>query len=162
MKWVWNVEHCAGALPYIKCARLRGDHGVRNAAARPKVLVVDDEHFIASTLARILDQSGFCAVPIYCAWAAIQIAEGLQPDILITDISMPGLDGFEVASRVCARVPGCRVFFLSAQHPLERVREFQSKGHRFEFLHKPIHPSELLDRLRSGSQGADSPATTAQ
>lgn len=123
---------------------------MRVVASKPKVLIVDDEYVIARTLAVILNQSGFRAIPIYRAWAALQIAEGLQPDILITDVLMPGLNGFEVALQVCTAVPNCRVFLLTAQlHLAETVHEFHAKGYRFEFLHKPIHPSELLDRLRA-------------
>ncbi|HEY6445844.1 MAG TPA: response regulator [Acidobacteriaceae bacterium] len=116
---------------------------------KPKVLIVDDEYAIARTLAIILNQSGFRALPIYHAWAALQVAEGLQPDILLTDVVMPGCDGFEIAVKICAKVPRCRVFLLSAQfRAADRVEEFRSRGYRFEFMHKPIHPSDLLTRLR--------------
>lgn len=123
-----------------------------DSASRPKVLIVDDEHVIARTLSLILNQSGFRALPIYGPWAAIQVAEGLQPDILLTDLSMPEMDGFEVAARVCAAVPHCRVFLLSAQiHVGDKVREFRARGFHAEFLQKPIHPSELLAHLRAAA-----------
>lgn len=117
---------------------------------RPKVLIVDDEPVIARTLALILNQNGFRALAIYRPWAAVQIAEGLQPDVLLTDLYMPEMDGLEVAARVCAAVPQCRVFLLTAQlRAIEKVREFRARGFAAECLHKPIHPLELLQLLRS-------------
>ena len=122
---------------------MSGDQG------KPKVLIVDDEYAIARTLAIILNQSGFRALPIYHAWAALQVAEGLQPDILLTDVVMPGCDGFEIAMKICAVVPRCRVFLLSAQfRAADRVADLRARGYHFEFLHKPIHPTDLLTRLR--------------
>lgn len=118
--------------------------------ARPRVLIVDDEHVIARTLALILNQNGFRALPISRPWAAVQIAEGLQPDVLLTDLYMPEMDGLQVAVQVRAVVPHCHVVLLTAQlHAGERVCALRARGFHIDFLQKPIPPPELVTHLRS-------------
>lgn len=118
--------------------------------SKPRVLVVDDEDPIAGTLEVILNQAGFVATAVNDGAAAVRIAATWHPDILLTDVVMPGLDGFETAKRICAVSPGCRVFLFSAQCTAsERVQEYCAQGYEFEFIAKPVHPSELLARLRA-------------
>lgn len=126
--------------------------------AKPRVLVVDDEDVIAKTLEVILDQGGFLATAVTDGVTAVRIAATLRPDILLSDVVMPGLDGFETASRICALAPRCRVFLFSAQcGASERVREYCAQGYEFEFIAKPVHPSELITRLRAAVPSSDDP-----
>lgn len=63
---------------------------------------------------------------------------------------MPDMNGLEAAIQVRASIPECRVLLFSGQAgALDLVQETLLRGHEFELLLKPIHPSELLDRLRS-------------
>ncbi len=70
------------------------------AQHRPSVLVVDDEHVIADTLAQILSLSGYAATPAYSGAAAIESALRTPPELPITDIVMPGINGVELAIRL--------------------------------------------------------------
>lgn len=125
---------------------------------KPRVLVVDDEDVIAKTLEVILDQGGFMATAVTDGATAVRIAATLRPDILLSDVVMPGLDGFETASRIYALSPRCRVFLFSAQSGAsERVREYCAQGYEFEFIAKPVHPSELISRLRAAVFSNDDP-----
>ena len=124
--------------------------------SKPRVLVVDDEDVITKTLEVILDQGGFMATAVNDGATAVRIAATLQPDILLSDVVMPGLDGFETASRICAVSPRCRVFLFSAQcGASDRVREYCMQGYEFEFIAKPVHPSELIARLRAAASHND-------
>ena len=120
----------------------------RADSSRPKVLVVDDERIIADTLAAILGKSGFAAVAAYQGLDALEIALSIRPDLLLTDVSMPGMNGIELAISVTQQVPNCRVLLFSGHAStadmLARARE---SGHDFAVLAKPLHPTELLAQI---------------
>lgn len=116
---------------------------------RPKVLIADDERAIARTLEAVLQQSGFVASAVNDGRTAIEKAGVWRPDILLTDIMMPGLDGFAVAEAIHAKFPGCHIFLLSAQlEAAKKVRSYWELGYPFHFIAKPVHPRELVRRLR--------------
>jgi CheY-like chemotaxis protein len=120
-----------------------------NPSIANRILVVDDEPIIADTLKLILDRNGFKAAAAYDGIAAVELAEESAPDILLCDVIMPGLDGVEVAIRVRAIHPACRVLLLSGQAGVEDLlRKARARGHHFDILIKPIHPTELLKILR--------------
>jgi DNA-binding response OmpR family regulator len=117
---------------------------------KPKVLVADDERVIADTLAIILNQSGFEATAVYTGEKAVEVARTLQPDMLISDVIMTDLNGIDAAIRIREMLPGCKILLFSGQAAtadlLDRAR---NQGHEFEILAKPVHPQDLLARLRS-------------
>jgi CheY-like chemotaxis protein len=118
--------------------------------AKPKVLVADDERVIADTLAIILNQSGFEATAVYSGEKAVETAKTLQPDMVISDVIMTDLNGIDAAIRIRAILPDCKILLFSGQAAtadlLDRAR---GQGHEFEILAKPVHPQDLLARLRS-------------
>jgi CheY-like chemotaxis protein len=120
----------------------------RADSSRPKVLVVDDERIIADTLTAILRKNGFAAVAAYQGLDALEIALSIRPDLLLTDVSMPGMNGIELAIAVRQAVPSCRVLLFSGHSStadmLARARE---SGHDFAVLAKPLHPTELLAQI---------------
>ena len=118
--------------------------------AKPKVLVADDERVIADTLAIILNQAGFEATAVYSGETAIEIAKALRPDMLISDVIMTDLNGIDAAITIRELLPACKILLFSGQAAtadlLDRAR---AQGHEFEILAKPVHPQDLLARLRS-------------
>lgn len=116
---------------------------------RPRILVADDERIIADTLAMILNQNGYDAVPVYGGRLAVEKARHWVPDLFLADVKMPELNGIHAAIEICAMFPGCRVLLFSGEPSSNiLVREAGKKGHRFEFLEKPIPPLDLLRRIR--------------
>jgi CheY-like chemotaxis protein len=117
---------------------------------RLKVLVADDERFIADTLAVILNLNGFEATAVYCGNEAVRKAWAWKPDLLLSDVLMPGLNGIEVAIQICMMIPECRVLLFSGQAgTADMLQDARIHGHNFQILRKPIHPAELIARLRS-------------
>lgn len=116
---------------------------------RPRVLVVDDERIIAETLGIILTKSGFDTAVAYDGQEAVDKAESWRPDALVSDVIMPRMNGIEAAIRIAAVLPACRIVLLSGQAmTADLAHQARLKGHYFEILPKPVHPQELLDRLK--------------
>lgn len=115
------------------------------------VLVLDDEPIIADTLAVILRRQGYPTDVAYCGRSALLGCKLSSPDVLISDVSMPGMNGIEMASRIQQRNPQCKVLLFSGMTGaglstlLEQARE---RGLAFQFLPKPIHPTDLLKDLQ--------------
>ncbi|HEX8924751.1 MAG TPA: response regulator [Terriglobales bacterium] len=116
---------------------------------KPRVLVVDDERVIADTLAIILNQHGFEATAVYTGTGAVERARSEQPDLIISDVIMPDMNGIEAAINIRSFLPTCKILLFSGQAStadlLERAR---AQGHQFEILAKPVHPQDLLAKLR--------------
>ena len=116
--------------------------------AKPKVLVVDDERVIADTLAIILNQNGFDASAVYSGTAAVERARSVRPDLVISDVIMPDLNGIEAAIAIRKMLPGCKILLFSGQAATADLLESaRTQGHEFEILAKPVHPQDLLAKL---------------
>src|SRR5271154_286386 len=112
---------------------------------QPVVLVVDDEHVIADTLTAILSRNGFTVMPAYDGASALQIARAIAPDLLITDVFMPGMTGIDLAISIQAAIPDCRVLLFSGQaSTLDLLDAANNAGHDFALLSKPVPPTEML------------------
>lgn len=113
------------------------------------VFVVDDEFVIAQTLAMILNQAGFQASAFDHPDKAIAARAELAPDLLISDVVMPGMTGIELAIHFRKAQPECKILLFSGQAAtadlLEKARE---QGYDFDLLAKPVHPKDLLAKLR--------------
>ena len=118
-----------------------------------RVLVVDDEQVIADTLRTIFEDEGFEAHAVYSSAAALIKAHSLRPDVIISDVVLPGMNGIETAVAICRFLPNCQIILISGQAAtsdmLERAR---AQGHNFEIMAKPVEPEYLIQRLRSGAQ----------
>jgi CheY-like chemotaxis protein len=116
---------------------------------KPRVLVVDDERVIADTLATILNQAGYDASAIYSGAAAVERAKSDKPNLVITDVMMPDMNGIDAAIQIRFALPSCKILLFSGQAStadlLEKARQ---QGHEFEILAKPIHPQDLLAKLK--------------
>lgn len=115
------------------------------APAKPYVLVVDDESLIADTLVAILRQHGYAADAAYNGASAMEAIKLIPPDLLITDVAMPGISGVDLAIAVRKSLPNCKVLLFSGQASTsDLLREAERAGHTFTLLSKPVHPRDLL------------------
>ncbi len=120
-----------------------------HAGKKPRVLVIDDEQVIADTLAKILDLNGYDASAVYTGTAAVESAQALAPDLVISDVIMPDMNGIEVAIKIRSFLPECKILLFSGQAATADLLEnARARGHEFEILAKPVHPSDLLAKLK--------------
>src|ERR1700680_1230321 len=122
---------------------------VATPSPKRKVLVADDEQVIANTLAIILNQAGFEARAVYSGEKAIEALDSFQPDMLISDVIMTGMTGIEAAIITRSRMPNCKILLFSGQAATaDLLEKARTQGHEFEILAKPVHPTDLLAKLR--------------
>jgi two-component system OmpR family response regulator len=116
--------------------------------AEAKLLVVDDEPNILELLSASLRFAGFEVVTAASGHEAIKVAKAEQPDLLVLDVMLPGLDGFEVTRRL--RNDGMRapVLFLTAKDATEdKVTGLTLGGD--DYVTKPFSLEEVVARIRA-------------
>ncbi|HMK30544.1 MAG TPA: response regulator [Terriglobales bacterium] len=119
-------------------------------ATRRRVLIVDDERLIADTLSRILQLNGFETAAVYGGMSAIEEARRWRPDLIISDVIMPGMNGIEAAIHIREFLPSCRIILFSGQaETADLLESARAQGHEFDILAKPLHPDDLLKCLDS-------------
>ncbi len=117
--------------------------------AKPRVLVVDDERVIADTLSIILNQNGFDASAVYSGTSAVDRAREIKPELVISDVIMQDMNGIEAAIKIRELLPSCKILLFSGQAATaDLLEKARAQGHEFEILAKPVHPQDLLAKLK--------------
>jgi CheY-like chemotaxis protein len=117
----------------------------------PRILVVDDEALIADTIVQILNRSGFIAEAAYGGKEAIDAARRITPELVLSDVLMPHIDGVEAAIAIQKFLPETRIVLFSGQAAtVEILARARERGYHFELLAKPLHPTQLIKHLREG------------
>jgi CheY-like chemotaxis protein len=115
----------------------------------PSILIVDDESRLADTMTEILNISGFCAFTAYEGSEALKLAEEIQPDYLLTDVVMPGMNGVELAIAVRKMRPETNILLFSGQAgTIDLLEDARRAGYSFDVLEKPMHPVRLIEHLK--------------
>jgi CheY-like chemotaxis protein len=115
---------------------------------RPFIVVVDDERRIADTLVLILKSKGYAAEAAHDGASALAICRQKAPDLVVSDVVMPGMNGIDLAIAIRQQFPKCHILLFSGQaETTEILEDARRRGHDFELLAKPLHPEELLTRI---------------
>jgi PAS domain S-box-containing protein len=117
----------------------------------PMVIIVDDNEVIAAAFSAYLEGQNCRVLPVFSAFELLEKAPQANPDIILMDIQMPGMDGFEAIRRVrshpsphLASIPIIAITALAM--PGDREKCFDAGAN--EYLSKPIHLPDLLARIR--------------
>jgi CheY-like chemotaxis protein len=113
------------------------------------VLVVEDEELVRRVTTRVLTRHGYTVLEAESAEAALAACDALPapPDLVLTDVVMPGLSGRELAERLTARFPKLRVVLLSG-YTADTVVRYGVADDRVTFLQKPYTPAGLAQFVR--------------
>lgn len=108
-----------------------------------KVLIIEDEKLLADSLKALLESKGFEVEAVYDGESGAEYAELGIYDLLILDVMMPGMDGYQVARHVRAKRCATPILMLTAKSGLEDRIEGLNAGADY-YLTKPFDPRELL------------------
>ena len=118
-----------------------------------RVMVVDDQEANVRTVGALLSRAGFDVVPCFSGTDALARLAVSRPDLVLLDMRMPVMDGFQVLQRLRAdgTAGDVPVIFLTADHERESlVRAFSSGA--VDYITKPFVPEELLARVRTHAE----------
>lgn len=113
-----------------------------------KILVIDDESTLRQTITAILDYAGYDVINAADGHAGVQMAREHLPDLIVSDIVMPGLDGYGLLTKLRENpmTDTIPVIFVTALADRDAMRQGMSLG-ADDYLIKPFEPADLLDTV---------------
>lgn len=112
-----------------------------------KILFADDDLKYSMLLKRFLEKEGYDVTYVGNGIMALEQFPLVKPDLVLLDINMPGLNGFEVAAQIRQMDKHVLIFFLSDRSDkADRLQGFQLRAN--DYLAKPFYPEELIARIR--------------
>ena len=112
-----------------------------------KVLLVDDEETFVRTLSERLNMRDLKTDTVYDGEQALDFVDDKEPDVMVLDLKMPGIDGMEVLRRGKERYPAIQVIILTDLHEDESKRLGV-----FDYLKKPVDIEILVSRIKAAYQ----------
>ena len=119
---------------------------------QPRVLLADDHAMNTALLRQLLRPTFDVVADVADGAALIAAAERLSPDVIVTDIGMPGVDGIEAARRILARTPDVRIVFVTVDNDPDVARKGLATG-AFGYVVKLVAGDELVPAIFAALRG---------
>lgn len=117
------------------------------AAAGARVLVVEDSDPIRRVVVRILGRAGYQVIEASDGVDALAKAQESPPELVLTDLNMPRMGGFELAETLAERAPSTAILLMTGFS--EELSDVSRRTPQWPCLTKPFTPSELLEQVRA-------------
>ncbi|MDQ1909315.1 response regulator transcription factor [Paenibacillus sp. GD4] len=128
-------------------SRMQGEH----AAKQAKILIVDDEPNIVEVIRLYLEHAGYEPMILYRGGQVLEVVQSERPDLVLLDIMLPDLSGFELCGQIRELVPplnGTPIIFLTAKgESIDKLRGFHLGVD--DYIVKPFDPNELVARIKA-------------
>ena len=116
----------------------------------PKVLLVEDNELNRDMLSRRLERKGFEVVLAVDGNEGLALARSEAPDLILMDMSLPEIDGWEATCRLKADEATCQIPILAlTAHAMERDRERAIEAGCDDYDTKPVNLSRLLEKIQT-------------
>ncbi len=125
---------------------------------RETILVVDDEVALGELAAELLSQKGYQVLRAEGAGPALEILQSTKIDLLLSDLIMPGMNGYQLAAEVRKKYPATKILLASGFVEQRNVDEIDRQLHA-QMLHKPYNSSVLYKAVRDLLDGQSKSAT---
>ncbi len=119
------------------------------------MLVVEDDVNVSEVVVRYLESEGFEATAVADGYAALSNARAQPPDLVVLDLMLPGLDGFEVCSRLRASTPVPVIMLTARGDEDDRILGLELGAD--DYITKPFSPRELIGRVKAVLRRANTP-----
>ncbi len=117
---------------------------------RDKILIIDDERKLTDTLALILEHAGYEPHVAYNGTQGMAVLARVEPQLVILDVIMPGMDGVALATQIAGSHPDCHILLFSGNaETAALIDAARHTGRDFELLAKPVPPAQLLQKIAS-------------
>ncbi len=116
-----------------------------------RILVIDDDEALRESLTLILSAEGYTVVSASCGADALAILEEASFDVVLCDLRMPGLDGFDLIPQIGRILPGIPIILMSAHGTDDLAVQAIQRG-AYDYLAKPFQPSEIRLTLRKAHE----------
>ncbi|MEW6104337.1 MAG: response regulator [bacterium] len=116
--------------------------------SQKKVLIVEDDADISEIIKAILEMEGYEVTTAYDGMSALDVSYQKKPDLILLDIMMPGMDGWDVLKRLkaCRKTLHIPVAMVTARISAEEKTKAFREGAE-EFITKPLHIDDFLRRI---------------
>lgn len=115
--------------------------------SRGLILVIDDEKIILSLIERILLSKGYQVLLASDGVYGLNLVKEQNPDLILLDITMPGLDGFATLEKI-REVSNSPVIMVTGKQDMESLQRTIDNG-ADDFIRKPFRPKELVARIET-------------
>ncbi len=124
------------------------------------MLVVEDDETVSEIVVRYLERDGFEAAAVADGCVALERAREVPPDLVVLDLMLPGLDGFEVCTRLRACTPVPVIMLTARGEEDDRILGLELGAD--DYITKPFSPRELVARVNSVLRRANTPTAPAR
>jgi len=123
------------------------DNGISDYSGSETILVVDDEYALRSLAEEILSLHGYRVLQAQDGNDALQLLEHHHVDLILSDVIMPGMNGYQLAQQVREKYPAIKIQMVSGFNSMEEEAEIDERLHKDQ-MSKPFNAEQLLKRIR--------------
>jgi DNA-binding response OmpR family regulator len=125
-----------------------------------KVLLVDDEETFVKTLSERLNMRDMKSDTVFDGQQALEFVDENEPDVMVLDLKMPGIDGMEVLRRLKKRYPKIQVIILTG-HGTDRDEDEARRLGVYDYMQKPADIETLAQKIKAAFKSKIEDAMTA-
>ena len=111
------------------------------------ILIVDDEERIRTVLGAFLEDRGFRVEEADCGERVLGVAREAEPEVILMDLSMPGMDGIETMTQIGRVLPQSKTIIMTAYGSIESAVDAMKRG-AYDYITKPLRNEDLLIRIQ--------------